>query len=108
MASLQRNQQLLNNTLSALQPGDVFIVPNTTFWLLGGIRVENIESVVIQIDGTLSFSDDRSTWPTDASGHVLECLELRSFRNVTFTSSGVALHPTVCPLFPPRVLSWCR
>jgi hypothetical protein len=71
-----------------LQPGDRFVVPNVTFWLLGGISVHGVHDAVIQIDGTLAFSNTRATWPTDAKGHVLECLTLDSFRNVTFTSGG--------------------
>lgn len=31
------NQQILNNTLNSLQPGDVFFVPNTTYRMIGGI-----------------------------------------------------------------------
>jgi hypothetical protein len=30
------NQQIYNNTLNKLQPGDVFYVPNTTYWMIGG------------------------------------------------------------------------
>jgi hypothetical protein len=88
MDAMKHNQQLLQATLQGLQPGDRFVVPNVTFWLLGGISVHGVHDAVIQIDGTLAFSNTRATWPTDAKGHVLECLTLDSFRNVTFTSGG--------------------
>lgn len=39
--------------------------------------------------GTLNFTSDRDTWPTDADGHVLECILLENIENVVFTSSGV-------------------
>lgn len=84
-----RNGDILNKTLAALAPGDVFVVPNKTFHLMGGIQVTNLSSVVVQLDGTLSFSDDIEAWPRNAAGRVHECLQFTDIRNVTFTSSGV-------------------
>jgi hypothetical protein len=84
-----KNGNLLNATLSNLQPGDRFVVPNSTYTLVGGIMASNISDVVFQIDGTLNFTNDRETWPKDANGHVLECIYLESLENVVFTSSGV-------------------
>lgn len=82
-----KNGQILNATLNALQPGDLFLVPNKTFHLVGGIIVDTLFNVTFQLDGTLFFTDDRNTWPTHG-GHVLECLQFNSLTNVTFTSSG--------------------
>jgi hypothetical protein len=62
--------KLLNQTLNSLKPGDTFIIPNQTYYLMGGIIVSNLTSVVIQIDGTIAFSDDIDNWPTNSDGHV--------------------------------------
>jgi len=58
---------------------------------MGGIKAKNLKSVIIQIDGTLIFSDNIKQWPTDANGNVLECLQFDNIENVTFTSSGKGL-----------------
>eukprot|EP01038_Epipyxis_sp_PR26KG_P006617 gene6617-9084_t len=83
------NGQLFNDTLNKLQPFDVFIIPNRTFTMVGGIIVEvGLSDVVIQIDGTISFTNDRETWPKNANGDVEECIYMSNLSNVTFTSSG--------------------
>ena len=83
------NGALLNTTLNNLQEGDVFIVPNTTFHTMGGILVNNkLSKIVFQLDGTLSYSQDRDSWPRDSSNRVLECLSFINLENVVFTSSG--------------------
>lgn len=51
-----KNGQLFNQTLQNLKPGDVFIIPNNTFYTMGGIKAENLTGVTIQIDGTIAFS----------------------------------------------------
>ncbi len=85
------NGALLNKTLNSLQPGDVFIVPNTTFFTMGGILVTNpLTKVRFELAGTLSFSQDRDTWPRSSNGRVLECLDFTYLEDVTFTSPGGA------------------
>jgi len=89
-ASLQ-NGAALNKTLASMQHGDVLVVPNKTFTVMGGIRATGLDSVTIQIDGTLSFKDDLKHWPRQGPGrsaNVLECIQLDDPHNVTFTSSG--------------------
>ena len=56
------NGGLMNSTLAALMPGDTFVIPNKTFYLMGGITALDISSVVIVIDGTLQFSNDLNNW----------------------------------------------
>ena len=82
------NGQLLNKTLANLQPGDVFFVPNKTYTLVGGIQAENLIDLVFMIDGTLSFTSDRDTWPKGENGRVLHCIHLKNIENILFTSSG--------------------
>ena len=52
----------MNNTLSTLESGDTFFIPNKTFYLMGGIVAPDISSVVFVIDGTLLFSNDINNW----------------------------------------------
>ena len=56
------NGGLLNSTLPTLMPGDTFIFPDKTFYLMGGILVSGISSVKFVIDGTLLFSNDTRNW----------------------------------------------
>mmetsp|Transcript_24108 Transcript_24108/g.33804 ORF Transcript_24108/g.33804 Transcript_24108/m.33804 type:complete len:421 (-) Transcript_24108:22-1284(-) len=82
------NADLMNKTLQSLQPGDTFIIPNTTYYVMGGIKAANLENVIIQIDGTVTFSTHIETWPTYEDGNVLQCFEFQNLTNVIFTSSG--------------------
>ena len=82
------NTRLMNLTLANLKPGDTLLIPNTTFWLMGGVYAQNIKHVVFQLDGTISYLDDMKNWPRDNNGHVRECMMLEHIDNITFTSSG--------------------
>ena len=82
------NFNLFNSTLSNLRPGDTFFIPNTSFTLIGGITARDLNNITFLIDGTLLFSDDRTTWPTNGNGDVLECIYLENISNIVFTSSG--------------------
>ena len=102
-----KNARLLNLTLGALQPGDVFVIgEGKTFTTMGGVVVQGIADVVLSIDGTLAFSDAVEEWPRtrdpggvrneghveDAKhpdGKVMQCLKFHGTRNVTFTSKGL-------------------
>jgi len=83
------NGNLLNSTLRALQPGDTFLVPNQTFHVMGGIQAWSLQSITIQLDGTLVFSDNMEEWPRHQDGKVFECMSFYNVTNVTFTSSGI-------------------
>ena len=82
------NFLLFNTTLNSLKPGDTFFIPNNSFALIGGISNSGLNNVTFLIDGTLIFSDDRSTWPTNENGDVLECIYLENISNIKFTSTG--------------------
>ena len=56
---------------------------------MGGIWSHGLNNVTIQLDGTLSFSDNIKEWPTSDGTSVLECIRFSDASNVTFTSSGV-------------------
>lgn len=84
----QKNGAALNSTLASLQPADVLVIPNKTFAIMGGIHAVGLDSVTIQIDGTLEFSDNIKHWPLQNGGRPAECIQLENPRNVTFTASG--------------------
>jgi hypothetical protein len=46
-----KNGNILNSTLATLKSGDVFLVQNKTYTLVGGIIASNIKGVKFQIDG---------------------------------------------------------
>lgn len=48
-----------------------------------------ISNVTVKIDGTISFSDDRETWPTNSNGDVEECMYFENIQDIIFTSSGI-------------------
>mmetsp|Transcript_352 Transcript_352/g.945 ORF Transcript_352/g.945 Transcript_352/m.945 type:complete len:446 (-) Transcript_352:214-1551(-) len=82
------NGKLLNASLASLRRGDRLLIPNKTFHVMGGVQVNGLRDVVIQLDGTLVFSGDKKAWPRRAGGGVLSCMHFQDLKNVTFTSSG--------------------
>ena len=58
------------------------------------IIADGLKSVTIQLDGTLTYSDDLHHWPRHGDGleaKVLDCFSMKDLTNVTFTSSGMGL-----------------
>jgi polygalacturonase len=82
------NGNLFNATLNSLQPGDVFFFSNKTFTITGGIKARDLKGVTLHIDGTISFVNDRESWPKNANGGVEECIYLENIEDFTLTSSG--------------------
>jgi hypothetical protein len=59
----QANAKLFNNTVSAMEPGDRLVFPtDKVFHMMGGIYVENVSDIVIQLDGTIRFWNERKEW----------------------------------------------
>jgi polygalacturonase len=85
------NGGIFNQTMMTLQPGDVFLFPNKTFYLMGGIIGSGLTNVTFQFDGTLIFSDNEKEWPRKANGDVLECIYLSKLHNVRFTSTSLGV-----------------
>jgi len=93
-----QNGAALNSSLAVMQPGDTLVIPQKTFYLMGGIKASGLRSVVIQIDGVLEFASTTlnahkymDDWPRSGpgfNGGVLECLDFHDLNNVTFTSSA--------------------
>lgn len=83
------NGRLMNKTLQSMQNGDVFLLPNKTFHTMGGIMAWNLSNNIFQIDGTLSFSDDRDEWPKNKRNDVLDSITIYNSTNIIMTSSGI-------------------
>ena len=49
------NGAILNASLASLAPGDVLVIPNKTFHLMGGVVGRHLRDVTISVDGTLVF-----------------------------------------------------
>jgi hypothetical protein len=81
------NTELINEILLDLHDGDIFIVPNETFYFNGGIYGAKFSNIEFRIDGTMAFIDDRDAWPVDAYGAVVPCIYFEYISNVKFTSS---------------------
>ena len=63
-----KNGALINKTLSELSAGDTFVIPKSTFHVMGGIRAPvGLSDVTIDVSGTLEFSDDIDEWPKVSS-----------------------------------------
>ena len=84
------NTKIINNLLNKLQCNDTLLFPyNFSFWFNGGINGNNLKDIVIQIDGTINFQNDRKYWPTETnSDDVLEAMYFEACNNITFTSSN--------------------
>ena len=80
-----KNGALFNSTLASLQPGDIFVIPNSTFYTMGGIIATGLTNVTISFEGTLVFSTSMKSWPRStpgSKGQVLECLNFVNARNL--------------------------
>jgi Glycosyl hydrolases family 28 len=94
LATQWANGAILNATLNALESFDTFVLPNATYYTMGGILVKDLRHATIRIDGTLKFSNALESWPRSGPGQdarVLECLQFDNVVNVTFTSKGTGL-----------------
>ena len=81
------NTQLLNKLLATLTPGSELVVPYGTYYMLGGVYASSLKNIRFVLDGTLIFTDDRSSWPVDSKGGTLPCIRFEFFEKATFTST---------------------
>lgn len=90
LATEQHNGALLNSTLASLRPGDVFVIPNNTYYTMGGVLVSGLSNVTIAFEGSLVFSKNMDAWPRSTpgkKGRVLECLHFDSCTNIRFVGN---------------------
>mmetsp|Transcript_3689 Transcript_3689/g.13260 ORF Transcript_3689/g.13260 Transcript_3689/m.13260 type:complete len:589 (+) Transcript_3689:118-1884(+) len=88
VALSEHNAAVINDVLQRMRPLDTLLVPNKTFWTMGGISASGLTDVTIQLEGTLKFSSSIKSWPRDETGAVKGCILLSDARNLTLTSSG--------------------
>jgi len=90
------NTNKMNSALAALAPGDVLLVPNRTYLMMGGVTASNIVNVTLQIDGTLLWSDDTSAWPTEvkhnkSTSMPITAMIFENSKQFSITSSGTGV-----------------
>ena len=103
-ATLWSNGRALNASLAALRQFDTLLVPNRTYYLMGGIVGVGLHAVHLRLEGTLVFglrhesllsplvARYRAEWPRLGDGaraKVLPCVRLANSSGVVLTSSGV-------------------
>ena len=88
-STIKANTALLERTVNSFKSGDTLIISNETFVVTGNIILENLTDVTIQIDGTLSFSDDIKHWPKESDGETYAtALTINNTTNLLITSTG--------------------
>lgn len=85
-----RNRDLLNSLGNFLSPMDTFLIPNQTFYLMGGVNLNNLRFITFQIDGSLVFSTHLDLWPRDGNKPE-DCIYFENCNDLFFTSSGRGL-----------------
>ena len=85
-----KNTNIFNSIIYDLSPGDIFLIPNYTFYVMGGIQFSNLQSITFQINGILEFSKRIENWPRNNNKPV-ECFEIINSNNITFTSSHTGI-----------------
>lgn len=85
LATEQANGKLMNETLARLVPGDVLVIPNTTYYIMGGIMGYNLTDVTIVFRGSLVYSTSMKDWPRTtpgSKGRVMECMHFVNANNL--------------------------
>ena len=82
-----RNTNILNSVNNNITPGDTFVIPNETFYLMGGVQFSNLDSIIFQIDGSLIFTTHIDKWPKD-DNKPKDCMYFKDSNNITFTSTS--------------------
>ena len=85
------NTALLNTTFASLSKGDTLIIPNETFTFMGGIYASGLDTVTLQIDGTLEFTTHIKDWPLAKPGKnkmPKTCVTIENSIHLTITSNG--------------------
>ena len=86
IATANHNTLVLNNLLSKINPGDVLVIPEFVFHINGGIVASHLKDFTFQLDGELSFINDRESWPHNADETVINSIVFTNFTRVLFTS----------------------
>jgi polygalacturonase len=90
------NRDAFNDALAAANDGDVVLIPNNTFHMVGGVVGNERNGVTVRIDGTINFLADFESWPQnrDASNpdyyqHAIVITDSSSFTITSNSHRGV-------------------
>jgi len=92
----EANRDKMNQALAALAPGDTLQIPNNTYLMIGGVYAKNLSHATLQIDGTLLWSGDTKSWPTETkhgkpTKMPVIAILLEYTVGLTITSSGTGV-----------------
>jgi hypothetical protein len=86
------NTESLSSALSDLPPNGVLNIPNSTYYLTGGVFAQGLVNATIELDGALKFAVSRDEWPTEECAQHGTCVKkailLENVRGLTLTSSA--------------------
>ena len=83
---VKNNTNIMNLLGKNLKSGDILLIPNKTFYFMGGIQFNNLNSNTFIIDGIIQFSSHISDWPYK-NDKPLDCINFQNSRNIIFTSN---------------------
>jgi len=81
------NTEIIEQVFKNLQQYDTVVIPSGIWYTEGGIRIKDMMDITIDLQGTLTFNNNRSTWPVGKEMQVEEALSIVKSTNVTLTSS---------------------
>lgn len=85
------NQYLLQYDLERLQEGDVYTIPEHTYYIRGGVVLSDKKNITLYLNGQLIFPDVLVQWPKTSSGSYIPCLSIQnsSYIHITSRSKGI-------------------
>lgn len=82
-----KNRDLFNSANDLLSSGDTLVIPNKTFYLMGGIKLKSLNSINFNLMGTIIFSDKLNKWPMK-NNKPDDCIYFENCHNISFFSSN--------------------
>lgn len=86
--TVKQNSKALSSILERLSPGDTLVIPNKTYYFMGGVVGTNMSHVTIRLEGTLKLTSDIRSYPKGHGDMPVDAILLVNATNVTLTSSG--------------------
>ncbi len=85
-AFAHENTIRLQSDLSKLTSGDIYTLPHNTYYLMGGLRLQDSHNITIFMDATLHFSTRSFYWPKNPLHQYLPCLSFNNVSHIRITS----------------------
>jgi polygalacturonase len=93
------NTESLSSALSDLPPNGVLNIPNSTYYLTGGVFAQGLVNATIELDGALKFAVGRDEWPTEECKGGKQCVSkailFQDVSGLTLTTSASDVYATV-------------